>query len=761
MSRLLDDGSTDASFGSHGTTVVHLGAMGGVFEAPSFAIAGPRIVVADNQPEAPGAVWAFSGDGAIDPSFGDPSTPGKATLTGSVNFIGTDVLVDTLHRIYLPINDGVTPGNGAGIERFTPGGLVDSSYGQSGIVWLGSDESSRTASAATIDSADRVTIEYVDHYRNIVTRLLADGSRDPSFAPLTNHIVVVSLTDNPRAIATASDGSTFVVSYAQHSTVPTVTTTIQRLSPNGDPLPMGGDSSPISLPAYVSSLATDPSGHVIIAWPTTGATGVASLHVRRFLASGAVDTSFDSTGPTPGTVNFADDTINLFPAAVGVDTVGRTLVAGGQRPANDNAPIIARMLDAGITPSSPDPPTTTTAPTPPSTSPITPAHDIVSVVPVRLLESRIGPGLSTVDGGSNGIGMRPAGSVTELQIAGRGGVPAGAVAAMLNITAVDPRQPGFVTAFPCGTTRPNASTVNFPAGLTVSNAALTKLSPDGRVCLFTYSDTDLVIDTTSYVNAGASSIVSVVPVRLLESRIGPGLSTVDGGSNGIGMRPAGSVTELQIAGRGGVPAGAVAAMLNITAVDPRQPGFVTAFPCGTTRPNASTVNFPAGLTVSNAALTKLSPDGRVCLFTYSDTDLVIDTTSYVNAGASSIVSVVPVRLLESRIGPGLSTVDGGSNGIGMRPAGSVTELQIAGRGGVPAGAVAAMLNITAVDPRQPGFVTAFPCGTTRPNASTVNFPAGLTVSNAALTKLSPDGRVCLFTYSDTDLVIDTTSYVNG
>ncbi|MBI4883248.1 MAG: hypothetical protein HY826_04255, partial [Actinobacteria bacterium] len=47
--------------------------------------------------------------------------------------------------------------------------------------------------------------------------------------------------------------------------------------------------------------------------------------------------------------------------------------------------------------------------------------DFVSVVPGRLLDSR-GPGSATVDGLFQGIGVRGAGSVTELVVAGRGGV---------------------------------------------------------------------------------------------------------------------------------------------------------------------------------------------------------------------------------------------------------------------------------------------------------------------------------------------------
>ena len=112
--------------------------------------------------------------------------------------------------------------------------------------------------------------------------------------------------------------------------------------------------------------------------------------------------------------------------------------------------------------------------------------------------------------------MRPAGSVTELQIAGRGGVPAGASsAAMLNITAVDPRQPGFrhsvsPAAPPDPTPPPSTSPPGSPCPTPHPDF---KLSPRRTrpACSPTATPTSSS-STTSYVaTRGASSIVSVVP----------------------------------------------------------------------------------------------------------------------------------------------------------------------------------------------------------------------------------------------------------
>jgi alpha-tubulin suppressor-like RCC1 family protein len=113
------------------------------------------------------------------------------------------------------------------------------------------------------------------------------------------------------------------------------------------------------------------------------------------------------------------------------------------------------------------------------------------------------------------------------------------------------------------------------------------------------------------------------PARLFESRAG--LKTVDGKQQGSGRRGAGSVTEVVVAGRGGVPKGAGSAVLNVTAVNPVSRGFVTVYPCGT-RPDASSLNYVPGAAVANGVIAKLSSKGTVCVFTNQEIDLVVDVT---------------------------------------------------------------------------------------------------------------------------------------
>ena len=134
----------------------------------------------------------------------------------------------------------------------------------------------------------------------------------------------------------------------------------------------------------------------------------------------------------------------------------------------------------------------------------------------------------SVDGEFEGIGIRAAGSVTELLVAGRGGVPVDASAVVLNVTVTEAVGPGFVTVWPCGVSRPTASNLNFGLGSTVPNAVVAKVGVGGRVCVFVSNATHLVVDVNGFFPAGAE-FTALSPSRLLETRtstIGPFETTV-------------------------------------------------------------------------------------------------------------------------------------------------------------------------------------------------------------------------------------------
>lgn len=226
------------------------------------------------------------------------------------------------------------------------------------------------------------------------------------------------------------------------------------------------------------------------------------------------------------------------------------------------------------------------------------------VAPTRLLDTRR-------------AGVAGAGSITRVRVAGRAGVPSSASAAVLNVTAVDPLAPGYLTVYPCGGSPPNASNVNYTPGQVVPNAVVSRMSSNGEVCIFTSATTHLLVDVAGSLDG---SFVSLTPARLLETRSGPPPGP-------------GSVTRVEVAGRAGVPRSARAVVVNVTAVDPSAPGYVSVFPCGADwrsfRPTTSSLNYAAGQTVANAVVAPLgtaggSSAGAVCLYTSAPSHLLVD-----------------------------------------------------------------------------------------------------------------------------------------
>ena len=374
----------------------------------------------------------------------------------------------------------------------------------------------------------------------------------------------------------------------------------------------------------------------------------------------------------------------------------------------------------------------------------------VPLAPARLLDSR--PDGTTIDGALQDLGTRDAGTTTEVQITGRDGIPTNTPAATLNITATDTRGPGFLTIYPCGSARPNASNLNYATGTTIANTTIAKLSPTGTICVFTYATTHLIVDVNGYYDP-TTTYVPLAPARLLDSR--PDGTTIDGALQDLGTRDAGTTTEVQITGRDGIPTNTPAATLNITATDTRGPGFLTIYPCGSARPNASNLNYATGTTIANTTIAKLSPTGTICVFTYATTHLIVDVNGYYDP-TTTYVPLAPARLLDSR--PDGTTIDGALQDLGTRDAGTTTEVQITGRDGIPTNTPAATLNITATDTRGPGFLTIYPCGSARPNASNLNYATGTTIANTTIAKLSPTGTICVFTYATTHLIVDVNGY---
>ncbi len=378
------------------------------------------------------------------------------------------------------------------------------------------------------------------------------------------------------------------------------------------------------------------------------------------------------------------------------------------------------------------------------------AAAITSSRPGRFVDTR--PSGETLDDLFEKTGRRVADSEYEVQISGRGSVPVGARAVVANITAVAADGIGFVTAHPCLTPRPNASSLNYTAGVNIANEVIIPLTGSGELCLYTSAAAHLLVDVTGHIGA-ASTTTPVAPARYLDTR--PTGDTFDDQKQAEGRPPAGATITLPVAGRGDVPADAAAVIVNVTAINADNTGFVTVHPCLPTAPNAASLNYVRGVNRANELIAQVDPSGNICLFTSASAHLAADVVGYLPAG-TAVTNITPSRLVDTR--PTGDTVDDQNQAEGRRPADTQTRIQVTGRAGVPATATTAVLYITAVQPDGIGFVTVHPCAATRPNVSSLNHVPGVNGGNEIITRLDAGGGICVYTSATTHITIDAVAH---
>jgi hypothetical protein len=249
-----------------------------------------------------------------------------------------------------------------------------------------------------------------------------------------------------------------------------------------------------------------------------------------------------------------------------------------------------------------------------------PGAGLQPLTPARLLDTR--PATQTVDNRFVGTGAVGAGNAIDVQVTGRGGVPAGDVDAVtLNVTAVDALWGGYLTIWPCVEERPETSSLNFDAGRTVPNLVTTKVSAAGTVCIYTSAPTHLLADVGAWYGPTATDgLVELPPDRLLDTRNAIGAPKGKLGRNGT--------ITLQVAGRSGVRDDATAVVMNVTVTEVESGGYATVWPCDAQRPEVSNLNFRPGDTVPNLVTVKLSAGGTVCVFADARTHVLADVAGF-------------------------------------------------------------------------------------------------------------------------------------
>ncbi len=385
-------------------------------------------------------------------------------------------------------------------------------------------------------------------------------------------------------------------------------------------------------------------------------------------------------------------------------------------------------------------------PAAPATYPSTTFH---AVVPSRIFDTRVGNG-----------GWLYNRTPRRFQVAGKGGVPVGAIAVTGILTTTQSTALGYLALGPVYTSAPGFSTLNFSQKDNRANNVAVALDGDGylSVVYVGAGRTHAILDITGYFTADdtGATYYPVDPGRIMDSRYGVGVG---------GKFKTGVARAFQVTGLFGVPSDAIAVTGNLTAVNATVKGWAYVGPSIPADPkslNCSTINAVPGDTRADGVTVKLGSGGTLSAVwvgtSGSTTDLIFDVTGYFVAGTagSKFVPLDPIRLIDTRVNLPL---------LGPVGKASPIKIQVAGRARVPGSATGISGNLTVTQQTYLGYLAVAPHldpGVT-PGFSTLNFPVNDNRANGFYIRLYSDGTIAIVyeatkAGSSTHIVLDVTGY---
>ena len=348
--------------------------------------------------------------------------------------------------------------------------------------------------------------------------------------------------------------------------------------------------------------------------------------------------------------------------------------------------------------------------------------------PVRLIDTRERP----VHGVASG-------SVIVLDVAKGGVVPA---AVALNVTAVDPVDAGFLTVFPTDVSRPQTSNLNVIPKRTVANFAVTPVSADGRVSVYTFGRTDIIVDLVGrWMPVDGQPVTAgrfrpITPARVMDTRSTASRLIAD------------ATRSVKVAGVGGVPLGVTGVAVSVTITEATADGYWTVWGSDSPKPQTSNVNVRRNDTIANTSIVTPGADGNIEIYSQSGGHVLVDVVGWYTgasdaAGIDGLLAplVAPIRIVDSRSSVGANRL-------------------LSGRTAVTIGAGSGFVgNLTWLFAKDIGFITVWPTGGAAPNTSVANPDPNLgeAFANALLMGNGSDGEINVTSSKPVDLLIDVSA----
>jgi hypothetical protein len=408
------------------------------------------------------------------------------------------------------------------------------------------------------------------------------------------------------------------------------------------------------------------------------------------------------------------------------------------------------------------------------------------LTPARIFDSRTGLPGSEYDVaplGAKPIGANPA-PTFDIQVLGRGGVPASAaevLGVVVNVTVTEPSQAGFLNAYATGSQPGIAAIVNFARGQTVPNTSIVRPGVDGKVTVVMSGapgTAHVVVDvfgwfSTSSATERGARLVPVTPGRILDTRSGLNRTPASPlGPQEFLTVPIRGVDAVEPATTDIVPndPDVVGVVLNMAGVN-TTPGSTpthlsvvpSALPAGAV-PGTANLNLVRNQIKSNMVIVPVDPaDGSIRLFNNAGTtDVVFDVVGYLLDGepestrSGRVVPLsTPFRLFDTReaawgsveLGPGQAEPWSFSDFAGSVTVGSeAVGAQSAVIGNLTAASVRRQY---ASQPLSGSYLTAWPTGATQPTSANLNMVENQIVPNMVILKYgsTPSLEVSVYNFA--------------
>ncbi|HEV7172261.1 PQQ-binding-like beta-propeller repeat protein [Pedococcus sp.] len=336
-------------------------------------------------------------------------------------------------------------------------------------------------------------------------------------------------------------------------------------------------------------------------------------------------------------------------------------------------------------------------------------------------------------------------------VTGRAGIPAGATAVVVNLTEASATATGYLTLYPELSSRPGTSNLDFVASHVSSVEATVSLGSTGGIVVYNSAGSvNAVLDVVGYYTGTSDSNPKSVynpqsPTRLVDTRHSSAVL-------------AGHYLWVDLT----VPQ-TTAIALNVTVTGPSRAGYLEVWPgAGPQPPQTSALNFVAGQTVANMAITRTAldtnngdPSFSVGNFSDGPVNIVVDVVGFytplAGGGGSIFKAITPTRVVDTRIGRGLP------HPLSAGQSAAAATSAVFGDGNT----VAMVANATGLDDRLGTYLSVYPADTSFPGTSSLNLSSREVRSNMVMTGLSMTSTRSFAEYNSSgtlDTLIDAVGY---